>query len=349
MTDQPNRHRRRRGPRFRAVVRGCAAALALTTLAACASQNSDAETDTDNPLYEAAKADGSLTWYTSVDTDTAEATAQAFEERYPGVSVQVQRLTTGQVTARYSQERTAGSSPADVVTVGDPEFFVSGREDGWFETKPELPSLDGWPKDSYDQGVALVSIVPLGVTYNTNLVKEPPQQWEDLLDPAYKGKIQFGDPRNVPAYLQLDYLLSRELGDDFLEKIAAQKPAIFPSIVNATQTVASGGAELSVPGTRPTTELVKAKGAPVEFIALSPTVGVEFSTALATDAPNADAGRLFYDYLLSKAGQEELNVNTVSPLGALPGTDPKPDGYEQIAPDEADAQRSTILGQLGLR
>src|ERR1700693_4875057 len=48
-------------------------------------------------LVEAARKEGSVTWYIAqVDTQTAEAMGRAFTARYPGITVSVIR-TTGQV------------------------------------------------------------------------------------------------------------------------------------------------------------------------------------------------------------------------------------------------------------
>lgn len=257
-------------------------------------------------------------------------------------------MTTGQITARYAEERTAGASPADVVTVGDPDFYDEAAAAGWFQSDLDLPALEEWPTDYYADGVALVSLIPLGVTYNTNMVSTPPESWEDVLDPEYSGRIQLGDPRNVPAYMQLYYLLIDEYGDDFLADLDANSPTIFPSIVNATQTVASGGSQLSMPGTNPTTEVVKAEGAPLGFVALSPTVGVEFSSAVADGSANPNAGALFTDFILSAEGQEALNVNAVSPLGELPGTQPMPADYQQITSATAAERAADIVKELGI-
>lgn len=338
-------------PRVTAVAGATAVLLlVLGSVSACGSSAAhQATADTNNPLYATAKKEGSLTWYTSEDPTAADKVAKAFGDAYPGITVKVQRLTTGEITARYSKERDAGSSPADVLTIGDPDFLQEGVKKDWFESDPKLPNLKHFPSKYVNNGVALVSMIPLGITYNTNLVKHPPKTWKDALGPAYKGKIQLGDPRNVPAYMQLDYLLNKEFGSGFLKSMAANNPTIYPSLVNATQTVASGGAALAVPGTYQLTHDLQAKGAPINFAAISPTVGVEFYTASVKGAPHANAGHLFYDYLLSKEGQTVLNQSTSSPLGKLSGTQPLPGDYQQVSNATTAPGKPKILSALGLQ
>jgi len=332
---------------------GAASVAAAVALAGCSAgtaepSSSGAANDADAALYSAAQSEGSLTWYTSIDPVTAQNVAEAFEKAYPGIQVDVQRLTTGEVTARYSQEREAGTSAADAVTVGDPAFFASGIEKGWFTSEPDLANAKTWPSDYVDDGVFLISIIPLGITYNTGSVKTPPTSWKDLLDPAYaNGRIQLGDPRNVPSYIQVLSLLQDTYGDDFLKSLAAQKPTIASSVTNATQAVASGAADILMTATKPTTEIVKAEGAPLEFVPMSPTVGVEMYHAVPTDAPHPNASELFNDYLLSEDGQIVVNVNTVSPLGDLSGTMPIPAEYKQIS--SADIDKNSILAVLGIQ
>lgn len=330
------------------------ASISLGTLAACGSSSSSTTASTADPaassLHTGAAKEGTLTWYTSVDTDTANAVVSAFKQAYPDVNVELLRLTTGEVTARYAQERSAGSAPADVVTVGDPDFFDTGAQSKWFTSSLDgVPDAADWPKDDVTNGIARVSMIPLGITYNTDMVKTAPTSWQDVLDPAYAGgKLQIGDPRNVPAYMQLDVLLQRQLGTDFLKKVDAQKPQVFPSVVNAMQTVAAGGAAMLFPGTKATTDVLATQGAPVAFAAVSPTVGVEFYSGIASNATHPDAAKLFTDYLLSKDGQTVLNKNSVSPLGTLPGTNALPDGYQTLRSADITSDEPSVLAALGL-
>lgn len=331
----------------RTIALSAAAALSLS-LVACSTESSG-EAQGEHPAYEAAQEEDGLTWYTSIDPDTAESVVADFKETFPGVDVEILRLTTGQIAARYAQERSAGTSPAEVVTLGDPAFFEEGKNSGWFEAEPDLKNDNDWPEEYSDEGVHLVSMIPLGITYNSDLVETAPTQWSDVLDKKFQGgRIQYGDPKNVPSYMQLFSVLNEE-DPEFLTELAAQNPAVASSIVNATQTVAAGGADIVLTGTKPTTEIVKAQGAPVEFAALSPTVGVEFSSAVATDTDAPSSALLFEDFLLSERGQIALNVNTVSPLGELEGTVAMPEDYRRVSNEEISGVIPEILKKLGIQ
>jgi len=54
-------------------------------------------------LIEAAKKEGKIVWYTSVELELAERVAKAFEAKYPGISVQVERSGAERNFQRLSQ------------------------------------------------------------------------------------------------------------------------------------------------------------------------------------------------------------------------------------------------------
>jgi ABC-type glycerol-3-phosphate transport system substrate-binding protein len=48
--------------------------------------------DREQMLYAGAKSEGKITWYTSLAGNSYKAMAQAFESKYPGVSVEAYRV-----------------------------------------------------------------------------------------------------------------------------------------------------------------------------------------------------------------------------------------------------------------
>src|SRR5258707_10283612 len=58
-------------------------------------------------LIEAAKKEGKVVWYTSIDLAVAEKIAKSFEAKYPGVAVRVERSGAERVFQRIGQEYTS--------------------------------------------------------------------------------------------------------------------------------------------------------------------------------------------------------------------------------------------------
>ncbi len=331
----------------RVLVAGLMATAAVAS--GCATGQVASEADQNNPTYQAAQKEGQVTWYTALDPTTSKSFIAAFNARYPDIQVNLLRLTSGQLTSRYSQERSAGPAPADVVTTGDDVFEADARQQGWFESSLELPNLASWPDAYYTEGSAKVSIIPLGIAYNTDIVDTPPSDWEDLLTADYVNQLQLGDPRNVPAYIQLAYLLRQKYGDDLLSRVRAQNPTVAPSIVNANQTIAAGGTRAVLPGTYSLVEELATKGAPIGFAQPDTTVGVEFRTMISAGSANPNAARLFMDFMLGPDGQRAMNVRAYSPLGEEYGAVPLPADFHTIPTSEMSGSEKELIALLGLQ
>jgi ABC-type Fe3+ transport system substrate-binding protein len=331
---------------------GLAACSSSTaTPASTASSSSSGSSAAVTKLYDAAKKDGSVVWYTALDPTTAQNTVNAFNAKFPGVTASFQRFTSGDLATRYSSEESAGSSPADLITVAAPPFLEAAVKKGWIDTNPTLPSLSTFPKDFYSAGEATVSVLPLGIGYNTNLVPKAdvPKTWKDVLSSKFTGKILYGDPRSVPTYMSLAYLLKQKVSPSFLTDLAAQKFTIVASVVPGTQTLAAGGASLLFPETQ---QLAKTlPGAPISVVIPSPTTGLVFKTVVTAKATHSSAAQLFEDYMLTPEGQAVVNANYgSSPLGNVGGNSIElPKGYVAPSDDAAAADQASLLSELGIQ
>ncbi|MGZ9156793.1 MAG: hypothetical protein ACXW6J_26190, partial [Candidatus Binatia bacterium] len=71
--------------------------------------------DREKMLYAGAKAEGKVTWYTSLAGDSYKKLAAAYEARYPGVSVESYRATRQEMSARILAESQAQRYIADTM------------------------------------------------------------------------------------------------------------------------------------------------------------------------------------------------------------------------------------------
>ena len=81
-------------------------------------------------LIEAAKNEGKVVWYTSVDLPLAEKVAKSFEAKFPGIAVRVERTGAERVFQRIGQEYTSRIYAADVVNSSDAAHFIVWKRDG---------------------------------------------------------------------------------------------------------------------------------------------------------------------------------------------------------------------------
>ena len=75
-------------------------------------------------LIAAAKKEGELTWYTSADLQLAEKVGKAFEQKFPGIRVRVERAGGERIFSRVAQENASGLHVADAVSTGDAAQFL---------------------------------------------------------------------------------------------------------------------------------------------------------------------------------------------------------------------------------
>src|SRR5947207_10142716 len=81
-------------------------------------------------LIAAARKEGKVVHYTSVDLPLAEKVAKAFEAKYPGVSVRIERTGAERVFTRIGQEAASRIYACDVVQSSDAAHFVVWKRDG---------------------------------------------------------------------------------------------------------------------------------------------------------------------------------------------------------------------------
>src|SRR5882757_1597855 len=149
-------------------------------------------------LVDAAKKEGQVIYYTSTDLPVAEKLAKAFEAKYPGIAVRVERTGAERVFQRIGQEYASNIRAVDVVNSSDAAHFIVWKRDGLLGAYVPQDVAQHYPAEHRDADGMFSSFrVTLSIiAYNTNMVKteEAPKSFADLLDPKWKGKIVKAHP-----------------------------------------------------------------------------------------------------------------------------------------------------------
>jgi len=322
---------------------------ALALVVGCAASGPEAGGETSGG-GSGSDVSGTIQWYagsTEVMNDSAIA---AFNEAYPNIKVQVLRATDGELAVRYQQERESGAGTADVVVTSDRAFFEKGTSGGWWDVT--AAPAGGFPADGVENGIATVQLQLMQMVFNTDLVTTPPTAWSDLVKPEYEGQIVIPDPRNTTPYLAMLELWRQEFGDEFLQELAAANYRLTPGGVPASEIIAAGGAELLAPAAKSVIGGVLAAGAPIDITPVTPTSAVELYLAITADSPNAEAAKVFYEFLTSKEGQEAYNGDMASSLRTDTDTPALPPADEMVSMKEllprALENRDEILSLVGI-
>src|SRR5207237_9653479 len=81
-------------------------------------------------LIAAAKKEGKLAFYTAMDLPVAERFAKAFEAKYTGIAVRVERSGAERVFQRIAPEYESRIHAADVVNSADAAHFIVWTRNG---------------------------------------------------------------------------------------------------------------------------------------------------------------------------------------------------------------------------
>ncbi|MBL6615391.1 MAG: extracellular solute-binding protein [Reyranella sp.] len=273
-------------------------------------------------LVEAAKKEGKLSWYTSVDLPVAEKIAKAFEAAYPGVSMKVERSGAERIFQRIGQEAQSKVSNCDVVNSSDAAHLIIWKRAQMLASYLPEEVAKHFPKEHFDPDGMYASwrVTLSPIAYNTSLVKaeEAPKGFNDLLDARWSGKIVKAHPGYSGTIMTATQQLSRELGWRFLEKLAKQKVMQVQSAADPPKKVTAGERAVMADGTEYMVNLLQSRGEPIaEVYAVEGTPLITGPSAVMASAPNPNAARLFYAWSMTAEAQQ-LNVE----VGALRSVHP---------------------------
>lgn len=260
-------------------------------------------------LIEAAKAEGSATFYCSVDVLVAEKLGEAFQKKYPGIKVQIERSGAERVLQRVVQEYDSGIRKIDVIDTSDEIHFNLFKRRGWLT--PALSEDVGkfWPaahrdKDDMFACWRATLVIP---GYNSTLIKpdEAPKSWADLLDAKWRGKMVKSHPSYSGGSLIATYALIRAFGWDYLAKLGQQRVLQVQSSTEPPKKLSLGERPLMIDGNEYNAFLLKEKGSPIELI--YPAEGSPFvagQLGVMKDAPHPNAARLLHAFLFTAEAQQ---------------------------------------------
>jgi iron(III) transport system substrate-binding protein len=251
-------------------------------------------------LLDGARREGTLTVYTSMaEKDTARLVS-AFEKKH-GIKVSIWRSGKHKVLQRVITEARAGRNEVDFVLNPSPEMEALHREKLLQPVRSPmqkelipaaLPAHGEWT------GMRVYVFVQ---GYNTQKVKreELPKTYEDLLHPRWKGRLGI-EAKEQEWFYTIVQSMGEERGLRFFHDLVATNGLSVRSgnsLLN--NMVVSGEVPFALTLYSYLPQQAKTNGAPIDYIALSPTIAYTDGIAIARNAPHPHAATLFYDFMLS--------------------------------------------------
>lgn len=275
----------------------------------------------DPALVAAANKEGQVVIYTANQLESEQQLAKKFNERFPGVKVEIVRAPGSRLLARVDAEAASGKLAADII-----EFSDSGLAKAYEKLLADYAPANAdkypaairaispkmWPKTAWGYVLA----------YNKALVKSPPKSWADLTKPEFKEKLGWIPAGAGGTSWTLAMFQRQKLGENEWKNLAGKQPVMHPSDSPLLAALIRGEARVAPLKTNSIIPPMN-DGAPIGII--YPTDGVPMTVSVAgisATAPHPNAARLYLDWILSNEGQEDWVKSsggmTVLEGGSLP-------------------------------
>ena len=262
-------------------------------------------------LIAAAKKEGKVAFYTAMDLQFANRLGKAFEEKFPGIAARVERSGAERVFQRIGQEYSANIHAVDVVNTADQSHCIIWKRNGLLAAYLPEDVAQHYDKRYYDpDGLHVTTrILVSPIAYNTKLVKkeDAPKSFKDLLDPKWAGKLVKAHPAYSGTIMNATQQIARDLGWDYLEKLAKQRVLQVQSATDTPKKISLGERAVMVDGAGYLVIRYKEAGQPVDIV--YPEEGTPLATgpsAVFKAAPNPNAARLFQNWMHSREAQQLL-------------------------------------------
>lgn len=256
-------------------------------------------------LYQAAKKDGQVGWYSGVlDQPLCEKIGQAFTARYPGITVSAIKTTSQVAFQRLNEDLRGGTPQCDIFTTTDVGHmsYLIGKNLLVKYAAETASGMDKGLQDFGKQGYFQVTWVgQVVLLYNSAKVSaaDAPKDWPDLTDAKWLNKLSFGSPNYSGIIGVWSVAMEQKYGWEFFEKLNKLKPLIGRSVDDAT-TVLNSGERVVAAGNPASALRSAAKGNPLAVVYPTSGVLVDLSpSAIIKGSRNPTAAKLFMEFLAS--------------------------------------------------
>ena len=264
--------------------------------------------DRERVLFEGAKRDGKVVWYTTLAADQNKQIAAVFEKKYPGVSVETYRTGASALAQRLLTEAKARRHISDAVET-TPPGLMTFRDNQLLlpYTSPYLATFPDEAKEKTSHNQVYWTTVResyVGFAYNKRYLNatDVPKNFDGLLRPALKDNMGIsGDDTGA----RIVGAMVKARGEPFVKKLKEQNIRMHMMAGSAlTQLVAAGEIFASPSQFYTATNVAAKRGAPLVWVPMDLVVCSSGGAAVYAYAQRPHAALLFADFLLSPDGQK---------------------------------------------
>ena len=281
--------------------------------------------DTPARLYEAAKKEGKISIWSSLETSLHQKQWESFSKKYPGIQIEAFRIQPGPAIERAIAEARAGKQTVDIMDTNSGYLQLLFDRD---LVKPyDWEKVFDLPRSAvlYESRVIQIGHYDLPIAYNTSLVKaDELKSWDDLTNPKWKGKLLLEARGFGLSILAQDWGIDKTVG--YIKKLLDNKPIITKGASPTADGLAGGQGSVAVGALAARLSLFKQQGAPVDWARVGPIPAQVVTVFPVEGAPHPNAAKLWAAWWATPEAQKIFYDE--QSYGLLSGPTANPRGKE---------------------
>jgi ABC-type Fe3+ transport system substrate-binding protein len=291
--------------------------LPLCALATLLAHQARAETL--DELYQKAKAEKEVVFYSGGPAAPHENRAKLFTQQFPGIEVKVTGGFSNVLNEKIERQMAEKKLAVDMAFFQTVQDFVKWKQegkllafkpDGFEQIYPNFRDIDG--------AYMSFSANALTYAYNKAAVKpeDAPKSALDFLKPMFMGKMISVYPADDDAALYLFHLIVQKYGWDWMDKYMADKANFVQGHLPVARSVASGESMVTFDASSSVWAFRRQGKLEVVWSPEDQTPVFTLTGGIFKDAPHPNAAKLYATWFLAK--EQQAKVGSFSTRSDVP-------------------------------
>ena len=262
-------------------------------------------------LYQKAKAEKEVVFYSGGPAAPHEARAKLFMQQYPGVEVKVTGGFSNVLNEQIEKQMAEKKLAVDMAFFQTVQDFVKWKQEGKLLAFKPDGFEQVYPNLRDDEGTYMAfSANALSYAYNVAKVKaeDAPKSALDFLRPVFAGSIITCYPADDDATLYLFHLIVQKYGWSWMDKYMANKPNFVQGHLPVSRSVASGENAVTFDASSTAWGFQRDGKVKVVWSDDDPAPVFTATGGIFKDAPHPNAAKLYLSWYLAKEQQSRLGT-----------------------------------------
>src|SRR6476646_4075612 len=284
--------------------------------------------ETLDELYQKAKAEKEVVFYSGGPAAPHENRAKLFMAQFPGIEVKVTGGFSNVLNEKIEQQMAAKKLAVDMAFFQTVQDFVTWKKEGkLLAFKPD--GFDQILPNFRDKDGAYLALSANALTYAYNTAKvraeDAPKSAQDFLKPMFAGSVITVYPADDDAALYLYHLIVQKYGWGWMDKYMATKPNFIQGHLPVARRVASGENIATFDASSSVWPFKREGKLEIVWSPVDETPVFTLTGGIFKDAPHPNAAKLYLTWFLAREQQSRLGSFS-SRVDV-----PPPEGFQPLA------------------